>query len=167
MSNATAAKNGLKKNPTVVATEPRNEVLDALQAIEGNPDAVVSGVMPEKTLTARERCLQAAKFFAANGRQPLMNEPADQVGAIKFRGAAQPRKNWHADALVGKKISDLTIDVVAEAATCDILDTQQGSVAIMQKGTVSVGINARRNVILGKEATEALAGEFYQQCNRE
>jgi hypothetical protein len=156
MSKATISKNG-HKNSNDVETTPRPELLDAIKATEATP----------KTLTARERCLAAAKSFAATGRQPILNEDAGDVANPKFRGDAQPSKNWAATSLKGTKVGDLTIDKVVEAATCNILDTQQGSLKLMEKGSVSVSVAAQRNVIFGKEASVALAGEFYTQCNRE
>ncbi len=156
MSTATASKNG-QKNSNGTETTPRPELQAAIQATEAAP----------KTLTARERCLAAAKSFAATGRQPILNEDAGDVANPKFRGDAQPSKNWAATSLKGTKLGDLTIDKVVEAATCNILDTQQGSLKLMEKGSVSVSATAQRNVIFGKEASVALAGEFYLQCNKE
>ena len=157
MSNA-ISKNGHKNSNAVVDTTPRPELLAAIQATEATP---------VKTLTARERCIAAAKSFAATGRQPILNEDAGDVANPKFRGDAQPSKNWAATSLKGTKLGDLTIDKVVEAATCNILDTQQGSLKLMEKGSVSVSATAQRNVIFGKEASVALAGEFYTQCNKE
>ena len=175
MSNATISKNGQTEHSNVETT-PRPELADAFKATD---TVKVSKAKKERkakttpanvvlpTLSARERCIAAAKKFAVTGRQPMLNEDAGDVANPKFRGDAQPRKNWAAVALKGIKLGVLTIDTTVEKATCDILDSQQGSLKLMEKGSVSISASAQRNVVFGKEATECLAGEFYLQCIKE